>query len=760
MNKNIMRLVSRFFCAALALVIIASCLPTSGFAADDPFIVVSMGDSYSSGEGVPPFYGYSDDRDPYELIKDEDWLAHRSKKSWPGQLIFQEASSTMSAYRVGESNNSDIKWYFVASSGAKTTHYKNKQKKEYDREMTGLTPDLEGETYLDPQLDIYTDANLTGDVDYVTMTIGGNDVGFASIVESAFIHNAHVHWGSTSNLEDKFTNVWNEVDSLIGKLVKAYKNVQSAAGSQAEIIVAGYPQLFDPDVAKNGVNKYEARLINSNVTEFNDLIQDIVTTLGGNSSGSTKTEYHSKIESIISENDLVAGSMKIHFVDVEEKFLGHGARSDNEWINGIILFAYDEDLDHDAISSAYSVHPNEKGAKAYAECVNAKIAEIENAGILSGKICKASDRTTPVTDATIHIIQDGSTRTLTPDSNGNYSVELPVGTYLVKVTADGYIEFNAFATIESRQEVFMETFLMVEGEETDIGEAIGTITNALTGNGIEGVTLDVRSGWNNTDSGDILTTVTTNASGNYTVTLPIGNYTLCASKAGYISTTINVVVQPDVCTTKNASMTPIISGDNFRIVLTWGSSPSDLDSHVVGTLSNGNSFHVYYGDKSEYDGDIEVCNLDVDDTTSYGPETITLNTITNEPYYYYIYNYSSSTGMITSEAQIKVYQGENLVATFNVPTNQADARYWNVFAIVNGELIVSNTITSSADLSYANTFSEVNALAIDAEVDVEADMLASPKENTEAEPQSETEPVAKTDLQIETEPVVETAPTA
>ena len=727
MSNNMMRMISKTVCVVLALVMIISGLPVNVQAEDDPFIVVSMGDSYSSGEGIPPFYGYSDDMDPYELIEVEDWLAHRSTKSWPGQLEFQDAPDTMSAYRVGEANNSDIKWYFVASSGAKTTHFNGKQKKEYDREMTGLTPDLEGEKYLDPQLNIYEDASIKGKVDYVTMTIGGNDVGFSSIVESAFIHNAHIHWGSTANLEDKFTDVWNTVDSLIKKLVGAYYDVKEAAGAQAEIIVAGYPQLFDPDVAANGVNKYEARLINSNVTAFNNLIEDIVTTLAGTSSSSTITEYHDKIKDILTEKQIAQGSMKIHFVDVEEKFKGHGARAEDEWINGIILFAYDEDLDHDAISSDYSVHPNEEGAKAYAECVNAKIAEIENAGTLSGKICKASDRTTPVTDATIQIIKDGSTKTLAPDSNGNYSVELPVGTYLVKVTADGYIEFNAFATIQSRQEVFMETFLMVEGEESDIGEAIGTITNALTGNGVDGVTLDVRSGWNNTDSGDILTTVTTNASGNYTVTLPIGNYTLCASKAGYISTMINVVVQPDVCTTKNASMTPVISGDNFRIVLTWGSSPSDLDSHVVGTLSDGNSFHVYYSDKSEYDGDVEVCNLDVDDTTSYGPETITLNTVTDNPYYYYIYNYSSSTGMITSEAQIKVYQGENLVATFNVPTNQADARYWNVFAIVNGELIVNNTITSSADLSYANVASEINAITIDAEIDVEADMLASPK---------------------------------
>ena len=45
--------------------------------------------------------------------------------------------------------------------------------------------------------------------------------------------------------------------------------------------------------------------------------------------------------------------------------------------------------------------------------------------------------------------------------------------------------------------------------------------------------------------------------------------------------------------------------------------------------------------------------------------------------------------MSTSESQVKVYQGELLVATFNVPTNLGNDRYWNVFAIKNGQLIVN-----------------------------------------------------------------------
>jgi len=204
------------------------------------------------------------------------------------------------------------------------------------------------------------------------------------------------------------------------------------------------------------------------------------------------------------------------------------------------------------------------------------------------------------------------------------------------------------------------------------------------------------------EQGDILASTVTEADGRYSLTLPLGNYTVYAERQGFISTSFNIIVQKENSDLQNGTITPIISGNNFRIVLTWGQNPNDLDSHMEGTMTNGNHFHVYYREKYCYDGDIEVCNLDVDDTTSYGPETITLTTTTATPYYYYIYRYAGSGTVATSEAQVKVYQGENLVATFNVPTDLGSEDYWNVFAILNGELIIKNTITSSADIQYAN----------------------------------------------------------
>ena len=243
----------------------------------------------------------------------------------------------------------------------------------------------------------------------------------------------------------------------------------------------------------------------------------------------------------------------------------------------------------------------------------------------------------------------------------------------------------------------------------------GIITDALTNDPISDVSLQLRSGWGNSNYGSVLATLTTNADGAFqfnTVNLfgtilglSCGNYTLTASKVGYISTSFNIVVYPgetNESPQQNATMTPALTqDDSYRIVLTWGENPRDLDSHVFGHLSNTDTFHVYYGHKSHVDGELEVCNLDRDDTTSYGPETITLNINTSSPYYYYVHRYSGSGTVTTSNAQVKVYHGSDLVRTFNVPTGFGDGDIWNVFAIVDGQIKVQNTITDSADLNYA-----------------------------------------------------------
>lgn len=324
-------------------------------------------------------------------------------------------------------------------------------------------------------------------------------------------------------------------------------------------------------------------------------------------------------------------------------------------------------------------------------------------GYMSGSVKDASTEEA-ISNALVRVYDsDGNevTRTRT-DSSGRYNMTLSAGEYVVKISAGSYKSVKMAVVINANSTTYNETFLMISSG-LSMGFANGTITNSITEAAVPNVTLKFRKNWNN-QTGTVVYTTSTNDNGYYEVSsseLSVGFYTMEMIKSGYITGYKNIFISPIDVSAQNAVLSPVTSDGTYRIVLTWGENPSDLDSHVQGALSDGSSFHVYYSHKSQYDGDTEICNLDVDDTTGYGPETITLIPNTDAPYYYYIYRYSGSGSISTSGAQIKVYSGDTLIATYNAPTDQGTSDYWNVFAIVNGEIIVSNTITSSANTSYA-----------------------------------------------------------
>ena len=689
---------------------------------DDTLVVVSLGDSYSSGEGIEPFYN---DLLPFEKkAKCDSWVAHRSQLSWPGQLKFPvlENGKTLKDYNVDENlGTSKCKWYFRASSGAKTIDFFQKQKHTVNRLGYPKT-----DVFLDPQLDVFCE--IHEDVDYVTLTIGGNDADFANIITKAYLEPSYLSGALTTSPEDgmiesisgvklyhslleaKLEKTWAKVDTIKKDIKSTYEAIYNATNKKAHIIVAGYPQLLEKNGKGFNISLKEATLINEKVSMFNNEIEKVV-------------------------NSCKDAGMKISFVSVEGAFQTHEAYSSDPWINQVWVKPKSQDINTLKLGSAYSIHPNAKGAElGYAKCVNSEISNIELNGILSGKVCKASNRTTPIPNANVvayiktHGIYAPISSTKS-DSNGNYSLRTPAGDYLVKITADGYIDFNSYATVVNSETTYMETFLMVQGSESDKGIAKGRVVNSLAGTGVEGVNLSFRKYWNNTDaSSTVVGTATTDADGYYTAELPLGNYTAVATKNGFLESTFNIIVQEGTTDNQNGTITPIVSGDDFLITLTWGENPNDLDSHVIGTLSSGDQFHVYYSDKSQYDGDIEVCNLDYDDTTSYGPEHITLKPTSDKPYYYYIHHYAGSGSISTSNAKIKVEKGGVLIRQFNVPTALGTDIYWNVFAIVNGEIVVKNTITPEPDVVYANN-RNVSLRTL----------LASPNDITATEPKGDTE---------------------
>ena len=365
---------------------------------------------------------------------------------------------------------------------------------------------------------------------------------------------------------------------------------------------------------------------------------------------------------------------------------------------------------NEALTAAKRVHGNNDGSenRAYPKIYggttakNYRFGDVKP-GKIDGKVISASNRNTPIPNAKIEITQNNKTiKTVRTNILGSYTASLSPGSYRLKISATGYLSFSCYVTVESGQTKYMESFLMINGNEADKGTVYGYISHGTTGQKLSGVTLQLRKDWNNPNVGSVVATTKTNSSGYYEIkNLPIGHYTAVISKSGFITTNFNVLVQKTSGYNQNAVIAEITSSDSYQIVLTWGDNPRDLDSHVTGTLPSGSTFHTYFGNKTtNYNGN-RVCNLDVDKRYGSGPETITLNANNSTPYYYYVYKFTGNGDLYTSGAQVKVYKAGQLISTYNVPTNQGTGRYWNIFAIVNGKIITNNTITSSANTSYA-----------------------------------------------------------
>ena len=168
-----------------------------------------------------------------------------------------------------------------------------------------------------------------------------------------------------------------------------------------------------------------------------------------------------------------------------------------------------------------------------------------------------------------------------------------------------------------------------------------------------------------------------------------GMYTVEVSKNGYITETFEVQVLSSVSNTqKTFHISPALGGDTIRFVLTWSSIPSDLDSHLTGNAGDGSYTHIYFGNKTQYNGSGQkIAELDVDETNSFGPETVTLFDTAGR--YEFIIDDFTDSGLIgVSGAVVKIYVGSELCQTVSVPSNIEDQ--WHVCTIVNGDVMVTN----------------------------------------------------------------------
>ncbi len=336
-------------------------------------------------------------------------------------------------------------------------------------------------------------------------------------------------------------------------------------------------------------------------------------------------------------------------------------------------------------------------------------------GTISGAVVDALTDT-PLGGVRVSVLNNGQqVATATTDSLGSFTVQCAIGAaYSVSFNIDGYLPTRYDnVTVTAASTTFLETVLQVSVTYSGNGGIAGTIRNALNNAVIAGVSLQLRDGVNNF-SGGVIASTTTDTSGGYSFSdIPAGLYTLSATHSDYLDAAVTVIsVGGETRNNQDGSMSPQLRTGSIRIVLTWGATPFDLDSHLFGPSSSGGTFHCYYGNKNPDPGHV---NLDLDDTVSYGPETTTIERRLQGTYRFQVFDYSNlysvtSNALSNSGAQVKVYDDTGEIATYNVPSGRGGT-VWTVFEL-DGD---TGSITPRNTMSYESrtTTSAAHLMAVE-----------------------------------------------
>ena len=210
----------------------------------------------------------------------------------------------------------------------------------------------------------------------------------------------------------------------------------------------------------------------------------------------------------------------------------------------------------------------------------------------------------------------------------------------------------------------------------------GVVVDATTSLGLEGVSVSAE--------GVRFASAVTDENGAFSIELPVGPQVLEFGLSGYDFSPFAVEVDEGETTVLAAGQitaSPEIVGEGVRFVLTWGAIPYDLDSHLM----TPSGYHVYFANSAPSGAG---ANLDVDDVSGYGPETITITAQESGTYGYYVYNFSGSPEITTSGAEVHIFDETGLLEAVSVPTS-GSGLYWNVATLSGSTLTIIDEISST-----------------------------------------------------------------
>lgn len=252
---------------------------------------VAMGDSFSSGEGNAPFIEGTDDPGTNEC--------HRSVVAYPERLVSA----------LGHSNDVEN----VACSGSLTFHLTSEGRWNEPAQINALSG---------------------GDVGLVTLTIGGNDIGFAKVVSTC------IAGLRACDSKARRSEIAERILELRATLTRTYRRISEELSNSSRILVVGYPRLF---AEGRGCGPYSS-LGREERVWLNDM------------AGLLDRVIHR-----------ASANAAVEFLSVLDAFGGHelcrgASGTSGTWVNKPTL-----------INKVRSVHPNSDGHLAIAERVVARI---------------------------------------------------------------------------------------------------------------------------------------------------------------------------------------------------------------------------------------------------------------------------------------------------------------------------------------------------------------------------------------------------
>jgi hypothetical protein len=157
-----------------------------------------------------------------------------------------------------------------------------------------------------------------------------------------------------------------------------------------------------------------------------------------------------------------------------------------------------------------------------------------------------------------------------------------------------------------------------------------------------------------------------------------GNIPILVKKSGYIPTLQKVMASVGSYWQNNFLLSREMPLKSARFVLSWASTPKDLDLHLV-----SDDFHISYRYKS---GNTAKAKLDRDATDGFGAETITLNNLNRaKTYRVYIHKYSSS-GSLDHNVHFSLYKNNKLDKSITL-TDNTSSRCLQIATIQNNQVV-------------------------------------------------------------------------